>query len=100
MQDQVIHTNSPSHQEAYTSLLASSIRGQTEEARTTVPQQIKQKPRYRKLKKQKVMPQMKGQDKTPEEQLNEVETGNFLEKEFRISILKTIQDLRNRTEKM
>ena len=100
MQDQVIHTNSPSHQEAYTSLLASSIRGQTEEARTTVPQQIKQKPRYRKLKKQKVMPQMKGQDKTPEEQLNEVETGNLPEKEFRITIVKMIQDLGKRMQTM
>ena len=31
-----------SHQEAYTSLLASSISRQTEEARTTIPQQLKQ----------------------------------------------------------
>ena len=30
------------------------------------------------------MSQMKGQDKTPEKQLNEVEIGNFPEKEFRI----------------
>ena len=62
-------TSSPSHQETY-SLLASSIRGQTEEARrTTVPQWLKQKSYYRKLirmKKQKVMSQKKGQDKTPE----------------------------------
>ena len=36
------------------------------------------------MKKQKVMSQMKGQDKTPEKQLNEVETGNPAEKEFRI----------------
>ena len=36
-------TVSPSHQEACTNLLASSIRGQTEEARTTVPQQLKEK---------------------------------------------------------
>ena len=41
----VFPTTSPSHQEAYTSLLASSISRQTEEARrTTVPQQLKQKP--------------------------------------------------------
>ena len=55
--------------EAYTSLWTSSIRGQTEEARrTTVPQWLKQKPFYRKLimmKEQKVILQMKGQDKTP-----------------------------------
>ena len=35
-QDPVFPTTSPSHQEAYTSFLASSIRGQTEEARTTI----------------------------------------------------------------
>ena len=39
------------------------------------------------------MYQMKGQDKTPEKQLNEVEIGNLPEKEFRIMILKMIQDL-------
>ena len=32
------------------------------------------------MKKQKVMSQMKGQDKTPEKQLNEVEIGNLPEK--------------------
>ena len=95
-QDPVFPTIIPSHQEAYTSLLASSIRGQTEEARTTVPQWLKQKPHYRKsisMLKQKVMSQMKGQDKTPEKQLNEVEIGNLLEKEFRIMIVKMILDL-------
>ena len=90
-------SSSPSHQEPYTSLLASSIRGQTEEARrTTVPQWLKQKPHYRKsfsMLKQKVMSQMKGQDKTPEKQLNEVKIGNLLEKEFRIMIVKMILDL-------
>ena len=39
------------------------------------------------------MSQMKGQDKTPEKQLNEVEIGNLPEKEFRIMIMKMIQDL-------
>ena len=29
---------------------------------------------------------MKEQDKTPEEELSEVETGNLLEKEFRVMI--------------
>ena len=47
---------------------------------------------------------MKGQDKTPEKQLNEVEIGNLPEKEFIIMIMKMIQDLRKRmkaeTEKM
>ena len=40
------------------------------------------------------MSQMKKQDKTPEKQLNEVETGNLPEKEFRIMVVKMIQDLR------
>jgi len=41
---------SPSHQEAYRKLLASCIRGKTEEARrSTIPQQLKQKPYSRKL---------------------------------------------------
>ena len=37
--------------------------------------------------------QMKEQGKTSEKQLNEVEIGNLLEKEFRIMIVKMIQDL-------
>ena len=41
---------------------------------------------------------MKGQDKIQEKQLNEVEIGNIPEKEFRIMIVKMIQDLRKRTE--
>ena len=36
--------------------------------------------------------QMKEQDKTPEKQLNEVEIGDLPEKEFRIMIVKMIQD--------
>ena len=52
------------------------------------------------MKKQKVMSQMKGQDKTPEKQLNEVETSNLPEKEFRIMIVEMKQDLRKATEKM
>ena len=39
------------------------------------------------------MSQMKGQDKIPEKQLNEVETGNLPKNEFRIMIVKMIQDL-------
>ena len=50
------------------------------------------------MKKQKVMSQMKGQDKIPEKQLNEMEIGNLPEKEFRIMIVKMIQDLRKRME--
>ena len=43
---------------------------------------------------------MKGQDKAPEKQLNSVELGNLPEKEFRIMIVKTIQDLGKIMEKM
>ena len=52
------------------------------------------------MKKHKVMSQLKGQDKTPEKQLNEVERGNIPEKEFRIMIVKMIQDLVKTMEKM
>ena len=41
---------------------------------------------------------MKEQDKSPENQLNEMEIGNLPEKEFRIMIVKMIQDLRKRME--
>ena len=42
---------------------------------------------------------MKGQDKIPEKQLNEVEIGNLpKKKEFRIVIVKMIQDLGKRME--
>ena len=44
---------------------------------------------------------MKGQAKTPEKQLNEVEIGKLPEKkEFRKTIVKMIQDLRKTMEKM
>ena len=41
---------------------------------------------------------MKEQDKTPEKQLNEVEISNLPGKEFRIMIVKMIQDLGKRME--
>ena len=44
------------------------------------------------MKRQRAMYQMKEQDKTPEKQLDEVEIGNLPEKEFRIMIVKMIQD--------
>ena len=44
------------------------------------------------------MSQRKEQDKTPENELNEVEIGNLPEKEFRIIVVKMIQDLRKRME--
>ena len=83
--------------------MASSIRGQIVEARRTKISHfvlwLKQKPYYRKLitmKNQKAMSQIKGQDKTPQRQLNEVEIDNIPEKEFRIMIVKMIQDLGKR----
>ena len=50
------------------------------------------------MKRQRTMYQMKEQEKTPEKQLNEVEIGNLPEKEFRITIVKMIQDLGIRME--
>ena len=41
---------------------------------------------------------MKEQDKTLEQQVNEVEIGNLPEKEFRMMIVKMIQDLGKRME--
>ena len=44
------------------------------------------------------MYQMKEKDKISEKQLTEVEIGNFPEKEFRIMIVKVIQELGRRME--
>ena len=43
---------------------------------------------------------MKEQAKTPEKQLNEVKLGNFSEIKIRIMIVKVIQDLGKRMEKI
>ena len=51
-----------------------------------------------KIKRQKTFYQMKEQDKDSEKQLSELEIGNLPEKEFRIMIVKMIQDLRKRME--
>ena len=50
------------------------------------------------MKRQKAVYQMKEQDKTPENQLNEVEIGNLPEREFRIMTVKLIQYLGKRME--
>ena len=42
--------------------------------------------------------QIKVQDKTPEEELSEVEIGNLLEKEFRVVIIKMIKELGRRMD--
>ena len=51
-----------------------------------------------KMKRQRAIYQMKELDKTREKKLNEVEIGNLPEKEFRIMIVKMIQDLGKRME--
>ena len=50
------------------------------------------------MKRQRAMYQIKEQDKNSEKQQNEVEIGNLPKKEFRIMIVKMIQDLRKRME--
>ena len=78
--------------------------GSLPEEERTVSQQLKQtnkKTYYRNLitmKKQKLRSHMKGQDKTPEKQLNEVDIGNLPEKEFKIMMVRMIQDLGERME--
>ena len=46
------------------------------------------------------MQQMKEQSKNPPDQTNEEETGNLPEKEFRVMIVKMIQNLGNTMEKI
>ena len=46
------------------------------------------------------MQQMKEQRKNPPDQTNEEEIGSLLEKEFRVMIVKVIQNVRNRMEKI
>ena len=69
--------------------------------RTTILQLQEKNHIHRKIdmmKRQSATSQMKEQDQTPEKQLNEVEIGNLPEKEFRIMIVKMIQDFGKRME--
>jgi len=50
------------------------------------------------MKMQSVISQIKGQNKTPEKQLNEAEIGKLPEKEFRVMTVKMIQGLRTRMD--
>ena len=52
----------------------------------------------KKMRWQKNMSQMKEQGKNIQNQINEEEIGNLPEKEFRVMIVKMIQNLRNRME--
>ena len=48
------------------------------------------------MKRQRNTQQVKEQDKSPPNQTKEKETGNLPEKEFRIMIVKMIQNLENK----
>ena len=52
------------------------------------------------MKRQRNTAQMKEQPRNTEVQINEEEIGKLPEKEFRIMIIKMIQNLENRMEKM
>ena len=52
------------------------------------------------MRRQKNTQHMKEQDKNPPDLTNEEEIGSLHEKEFRIMIVKMIQNLGNRIEKM
>ena len=63
----------------------------------------KETPKHSKLSKmrrQRNTQQMKEQGKNPPDQTNEEETSSLPEKEFRVMIVKMIQNLRNRIEKI
>ena len=70
---------------------------------TTNLQPVKRRPKHSKLSKmrrQRNTQQMKEQGKNTPDQTTEEETGSLLEKEFRIMIVKVIQNLGNRMEKI
>ena len=50
------------------------------------------------MKRQRNTPQVEEQEKCPPSQTKEEETGNLPEKEFRIMIIKMIQNLENKIE--
>ena len=52
------------------------------------------------MRRQRNMQQMKEQSKNPPDQTNEEEIGSLPEKEFRVLIVKMIQNLINRMEKI
>ena len=70
---------------------------------TTNLQPAKWRPKHSKLNKmrrQRNMQQMTEQGKNPPDQTNEEEIGSLPEKEFRVMIVKMVQNLRNRMEKI
>ena len=52
------------------------------------------------MRRQRNMQQMKEQGKTPPDQTNEEEKGSLPEKEFRVMIVKMIENLGNRMKKI
>ena len=50
------------------------------------------------MKRQRITTQIKEQEKNPEKQLSDLDISNLHEKDFRLMILKTIQDLGNKLE--
>ena len=62
---------------------------------------MKQRPQIQKVGQNEMAEntfQNKEQDKNPEEKLSEIEIGNLPEKEFRVMIVKMIQDIGKRME--
>ena len=52
------------------------------------------------MRRQRNILQVKEHDKNPQDQINEEEIGKLPEKEFRVMIVKMIQNLSNRIEKI
>ena len=52
------------------------------------------------MRRQRNMQQMKKQGKNPPDETNEEEIGSLPEKEFRVMVVKMIQNLGNRMEKI
>ena len=51
-----------------------------------------------KMKRQRIITQIREQEKNPEKQLSDLETINLHEKDFRLVIVKMIQDLGNKLQ--
>ena len=98
-------STSPSHQETCTSPWINLIHeGEIPKARgTIILQLLERRPQAQKVRQNEMtenMLQTKEQDKNPQGQLKEEEIGNPPEKEFRIMIVKMIQNHRNRMDKI
>ena len=98
-QDPVFPTASPSHLKACTRLILIHQRADTRSKNyNPIASRNHNHRKLTKVKRNRIMPQVKEQDKLPENQLNEVEIGKLPEKESRIMIVTMIQDLGKRME--